>query len=149
MPSVNELKRLTGNDIAFIIAALLSVIGPGLLLLMLFRPEAIIQLDGFKLTLVTTSLTLPVVALNFTFLAGTHPHLTLSAQPGVPSEADRAEALINAMALTFLVFYPALATGYLAALAFKWFLLVLAGIQIAVFVVLYIVARSRKRNAFQ
>ncbi len=142
MSAFDDLQRLRPNTLAFAIAAFLSVVAPGVLVLHLFRPDLIASLDALKLILFCAALTMPVVIVNFFSIVVVRFLFPAPTDSQPASDADRAEALIIAMCLAFIVFYAALLIAYLAQLQFKMFLLSGAAVQVLVFVVNYLVARA-------
>lgn len=145
----DDIKKMSANDVAFAVTGFLSAVAPGFLTLYLFKPSLIVSLDNFKLILFALALTLPVIAANFFAIAAAHPFLTKGAQSQIPTDTDRAQALISAMSLSIFVLYPSIALVFWLGLSFRIFLVTVAAWQLVVLLFLYAEFRVvRKRRPY-
>ena len=147
MTILDDIKRLSTNDISIVMSAFISIVAPGFLTLYLFKPNLIVTLDTSKLIFFSIALALPVVITNFLSIAAYHPFLTKGTQSQVPSDQDRVQAFVDAMALASIIFYPSILTAYLFGLSFRHFLIAVAVLQLVVFILEYSCFRcARSRN---
>lgn len=64
------LRKVTAWDVAVILGGFLVSVAPGFLILFMFRPDLMQQMESFKLVVLSASFTLPLVAFNAFALAG-------------------------------------------------------------------------------
>ncbi len=64
MSLLTDIKSLKQHEIALLVATFLATIAPGFIIIFLFAPNLLKDLDVLKLTILSFSITLPVNILN-------------------------------------------------------------------------------------
>jgi hypothetical protein len=128
MNITEAIKQLTLKDTSIATLFFLSVVGPGILILYLFKPNLLVSLDVVKVIFLSTSFTLPIVAINSSVISyATHIRKVRQREQFV--DAERLVTYVIGMAVSFCVLYIALLITYIAGLPFKSFLLFIASFQ--------------------
>ena len=108
MDIVESVKKIDGKSATIIVAVFVSIVAPGLLILMLYKPVLFKELETIKLILLSISLSLPLWTLN-AFVLG-------------PPETGRVSLpLFGASQCSGFAYYFSLYISYLAKLNFTWF----------------------------
>jgi arginine exporter protein ArgO len=137
MSIFEEIQKLNRSHIVFAAWAFLSVVAPGFLTIYLYKPLLVGSLDTLKLIVFSAALTLPILILNFYVVIGVPPS---------ENEDHQVSSFIFAMAITFAVFYLSLSISYFALLTFKSYVVLLAVIQVLLFVSMWIDQRYSKKS---
>lgn len=129
---------MKAGHVLLCIGAFFAMVAPGLLAIFLFRPELYDRYDVVKLTLLSVSLTIPLVIVNF-FLRWFSECFDIKQDR---SGDDVEQTLFASFLLTCMAIFPALLIAYWFALHFRWF----CGI-IALSEILFVLAMRKKRRA--
>jgi hypothetical protein len=65
MSWLSDIRALKGSEFYIALGIVVAVIGPGFLVLLLYRPDLLISLDILKLIVLSAGGTLPFLVLNF------------------------------------------------------------------------------------
>jgi hypothetical protein len=133
---INDLKKLSGKDIGFGIIWFLGAIAPGFLMVFHFCPEVASTYDFLKLMLLSSSLSIPVVALNLTILAG------LSRT----EETTLEETWLSGSIASILSIFPSLYAAYYFKLNFPTFVLVAGAIDVTLVLLFSFLDRESSRE---
>ena len=109
MAVLDDIRRLTVWDLTSLLGAFLATIAPGLLIVYVFAPELMLQLDTLKLFVFSAALTLPAIAVNAFVIAVVCP-FTRSIGTG---EGTRKHVYFWQATWAFLTLYSALLVAYL------------------------------------
>ncbi|HZW86024.1 MAG TPA: hypothetical protein VFF41_01035 [Gallionella sp.] len=121
MDILEQIKKVEAHDLVKIVTAFVGVISPGLLTLFLFKRDLFVSLDLMKLVLLSASLSLPIVLLNY-FLLSIIP----SAKKSTNEISEKRFILANlftASLMSATFFYGALVVAYFLGFklyAFMW-----------------------------
>ncbi len=118
MAVLDEIRGLTAWDATLLLGAFLATIAPGMLIVHIFAPELVLQLDTLKLFVFSAAVTLPVIAVNALVLAAIGP-FTGSLGHG---EGTRKHLYFWQAAWAFLTLYSALLAAYLCGLNVRSFI---------------------------
>lgn len=119
MPSVDELRNLKPWELTRAVAAFLAIIAPGILILYLYKPGLVTELESAKLLMFSAALTLPLVALNALLF------LFIGIFTGGLRDANRGEVWFWQAVWAISVLYGAILVAYLCAFTFRSFVGVL------------------------
>lgn len=109
MTVLDEIRGLTVWDLTSLLGAFLATIAPGVLIVYVFAPELVLQLDTLKLFVFSAAVTLPVIAVNAFVVAVVGP-FTGSIGSG---EGTRKHVYFWQATWAFLTLYSALLVAYL------------------------------------
>lgn len=124
MNIVEQVKQIEVSDLLKTIMGLVGVVTPGLLTIFIFKRDLFISLDLWKLILLSISLSLPVVCLNFILMYS----LPTVGRP-LDIKANLSANLIVATSSSALVFYLPLVTAYILELHFRTFVWVVLALE--------------------
>ena len=124
MEIVEQVKKIEVSDLIKTILGLVGVVTPGLLTIFIFKRDQFISLDLWKLVLLSISLSLPVVCLNFILIFS----LPTEGRP-LDIKANISANLIVATSSTALVFYLPLVAAYILELHFRTFVWVVLALE--------------------
>ncbi len=143
MDIVDQIKKIEVSDLIKTIIGLVGVVTPGLLTIFFFKRDLFISLDLLKLVLLSISLCLPIVLLNFMLMFA----LPTEGRP-LNIKANISANLIVATSSSALVFNLPLVASYIFELHFRtfvWVVLILeAVISLSMFIE-NIVVRLKKK----
>lgn len=97
------LRKITTWDLTVVLGGFLACVAPGFLIIFVFDPDLVRQLETFKLVLLSASFTLPLVAFNAFALAGIGPFVGAFRER--QREPDRKHIFFWLTTWTFLVLY--------------------------------------------
>lgn len=140
MDIFDQIKKLEAYDLVKLIMGFIGVVSPGLLTFFLFKRDLFISLDLMKLVLLSASLSLPIVLLNY-FL--------LSIIPSVKRSTYETTAnMLTASLMSALIFYGALVVAYFGGLNLQVLMWLLVIFQALTFLSLTpeIIAEMRKKK---
>ena len=111
MSLIDDARKLEPSDFAIGIGFFVGVVAPGFLTLFLYKPALVTSLDILKLLLFSTAITLPIVIINFIFVAMLYDEDKKTPELRLLS--------IGALALACSVQYLALLISYICAFIFN------------------------------
>jgi hypothetical protein len=120
---LKDLKELNQKHYMLLICSVLALFGPGFLCLFFYKGSLILSLDIFKLLLLSGSLSLPVIVLNYAGIVYAF---------SVEKEEDKAAPAVTwGMSTTFSagILYIGLYVAYFIGLDFRHFTYVLLGLE--------------------
>lgn len=125
----DALRRISVWDLTVVLGGFLACVAPGFLVIFLFDPSLVRELESLKLIFLSAALTLPLVTLNAFALAGVGPFVGALGGAG---KYDRKHIVFWLLTWTFLVLYIALAIkAFVWALAPGAFLILVIVLDIA------------------
>lgn len=138
MSVLDQLKNLTPWDITAVLGSFLATIAPGFLIIHLFNPELIIQLEVMKLFLFSAAITLPLIAINSFVL------LIFGIQFGIWSKGivTRQHLLLCQIIWAFLTLYFAIFIAYIFNCGIREFICVTALVDIVFGIVIWNLTRK-------
>ncbi|MGE5493547.1 MAG: hypothetical protein ACM31P_19995 [Actinomycetota bacterium] len=131
MSLITEVKGLEAHHVALGIGLFIGVLAPGFLTLYLYKPALVTSLDTFKLLLFSSSITLPIAAVNF-LLSAILDHTSES--KGIDN-SDRYAFTVSALFISCIVQCTALLGAYLFSLRFKGYLGLLSALELVLFLI--------------
>lgn len=135
MSLVEEIKKLEGLDVGLYLGAFLATIGPGFLLIFMYKPELIESLDTVKVILFSASIGFPLFALN-AFIT-----LVLSKKN---EEIDFHDAGLTSGTITSIAFYTTLLTAYYLSPSTKEFIPTLLAINFMAYTFTFFAFRDKE-----
>jgi len=140
MDIFEQIKKVEAYDLIKLLMGFVGVVSPGLLILFLFKRDLFISLDLMKLVLLSASLSLPIVLLNY-FL--------LSIIPSVKKSIYETTAnLFTASLISAMVFYGALVVTYFLGLKLQCLMWMLITFQalVSLSMIPEIIVEMRKKK---
>ena len=113
----------------------LSVIAPGLLVLYLFKFHFFLELDSFKLLLLSIAFSLPIPTINTVFSG-----LVAKEAP------DLEEHVFSNVAISFVGMYLAILISYIFSLNFKEFLICISSLECLFIIIIFATERQSKSS---
>lgn len=108
MASPHDLKELDAWDITGILGAFLAAVAPGMLIILIYAPHLVYELETIKVLVLSTAFTLPLIALNAFIVACIGPFTrSIGSGPGT-----RKHLFFWLATWAFLTYYSALAIAY-------------------------------------
>ena len=135
MWSLSEIRKIKADEYALIYGFVFSIAIPGLLAVYLHREDLFITLEIYKLLLLSAAFTIPIILLNSIVL--------------FVSELDNDSndnLLIDSMAISCLIFYPALLISFIFDIDYKGHIGIAVLCQVVVLYLIYIM-RKHEGNA--
>jgi len=114
---LKDITNLSWGQTIGSILGFMGAISPGFLLIYVFKPELVYQLETVKLIIFSLSLSLPVFIINFLFISAVDVN-----NVEVPPQILAGFALF----MSFLAMYPNLLMAYMFNLSFNIFMAILA-----------------------
>jgi|SRR5665213_904840 len=126
MDWLSSFLKLEYKHVWLCISGFLGTVAAGFLVIFQFKPELVEQYDVFKLLILSLGLTLPVLFFNTVPISFFYNELPDDYENETAKNVDitRGALLLNAM-----VFYFALLICHFASLKFKWFLVIITGLE--------------------
>lgn len=118
MTVLDEIRKLKVWDVTVLLGAFLAIIAPGMLIVYIFAPELVLQLETLKLFVFSSALTLPVIAVN-AFVLAMVGRVTGSIGSG---EGTGKHVYFWQVTWAFLTLYSTLLVGYLRNLSVSSFI---------------------------
>jgi hypothetical protein len=132
---LSELQNLKAQHIALYVGAFLGTVAPGFLIIYYFRPELIERYDIFKLTFFSVSMTLPLLVVNLALIWSDIKHTE-----------DIWPVFLLAFGVNFVVLYIALIVVYFFSLGFKFYLGIVAFLELVLLLRVLVDVRKRKKK---
>ena len=146
MDIVGQVKKIEVSDLIKMIMGLVGVVTPGLLIFFIFKRDLFISLDLSKLILLSISLSLPVVFLNFALMFFLPP----TEGRAFDLKANISANLLIATISSALIFYLPLVAAYIFGLhfiAFVWLVIALESVISVSMFIENITVRLKKKNS--
>ena len=137
MKAIEQLKALTGWHITSILGAFLATVAPGLLIIFMFEPSLVMQLDWIKLFVLSAAITLPVVAVNAFIVATVGPFIGSIGS----GQGARKHLLFWHTTWAFVAFYSAILLAHVFHLNSSQFMTVVTVTDILFGVLILLVMR--------
>ena len=112
---INEIKNLSWGQFVGVLFGTLGAVSPGFLVLFLFQPELVRELDTIKVIIFSLSLSLPLFVVNMSFLYEFQ-------KTRLDKDVEEFDIAAESLFLVFLSSYSALLISYLSEFTFKEFL---------------------------
>lgn len=119
---IEDIKKLESYHLIVGILGFVSIVAPGVCVICLFKPSLIMELDVFKLLLLSASITTPVLTLNF-FIVAVHTTQRNNTGPSSLIVWHKASHLLVALIILSIVCYPVLLVTYFYGLSLKTFVI--------------------------
>jgi hypothetical protein len=123
----SDILKLEYKHIWLCISVFLGTIAAGFLIVFHFKPELVEKYDIFKLLVLSLALTLPLLLINAVIAAFLYDRLPDDYENETAKNVDITK---GALGLNAVVIYFSLLVCYFASLHFKWFLGIVAGLEI-------------------
>lgn len=117
MASIEEIKKLQSHEVTAVIGWFLATVAPGFLIIFIYNPSLIKELDTVKLIVLSLSVTLPLIAVNISLFVILRVFFKFF------KDANRNEFFFLQMVWAFLVIYGAVWIAYLFNLNIKQLML--------------------------
>jgi hypothetical protein len=139
MSIISEIREFKISDFLLCVAVFLATVAPGFLILYLYKPTFVKELDIFKLLLFSGSLTLPGFLLNVLFMAAATTNI---------KNWSLKEDISTSSILSFFAYYIIITIAYFLGLTFRFFIFAMIGLEailgICSFLVAYIQENRKK-----
>lgn len=146
MDLITEMKKIKAKEILLYCTFFLSTLAPGFLLIYQYKPKLVMEYSILKLVLFSASLTLPVLFLNYIFVAAAAraAHLISLAD----KEKEFEVQIFVSCLVTFLSYYIVILAAYFFSLKFTIFIAIMLGLEFIVVACcnLIVYLAERKQN---
>jgi len=128
---VENIKKISGLQISFLLIFVASSICPGILAVWYFNPELIKEISSFLFLLLAVSITLPIFALNFFVLGDKF----INTAPESLSLSEQFYIIISIISLfSMMIVLSPLFVVFIFSLSAKWFVLFLAILRLLILI---------------
>lgn len=132
MSFLSELKEITSARLGMACAFFLTIIAPGVLALLQYKPELVTTLETFKLLVISAALGLPVTVLNLLVTAAVLKWRKL--------EHDQDEIVAYGSSMAVMPFYVGLGWAHFEAASLELFLKMFFGITLTLWLLFVVFA---------
>jgi hypothetical protein len=137
MSIVSELREFKITDALLCVAVFLATVAPGFLILYLYKPIFVKELDILKLLLFSGSLTLPGFLLNVLFFAAATTKI---------KNWSLKEDISAGSILSFFAYYIIIAIAYFLGLTFHFFIFAMIGVEAILGICSFLVAQIQTKK---
>lgn len=138
MSFIEDIQKVKTDHLFTTILSFVSIISPGVLILFMYKPELIYQFDIFKILLLSLSITMPLLTLNFFALASMSYY----------GEMDQPRYIKGAMLFTAIIFNYLLLIAYLRGpFTFKQFVLNIIFNEIGLLAISWFICKRKNKSS--
>ena len=134
MSILDDIKSIEPKHMLLVVSIFIAAVAPGLMLILIFMPEFIPGLDVVKLILLSLSLTLPLILINF-FISFSWNAATIESSNPSSKEDQFTLVLLVACLFTAATTYPSILLAYIFGLHFITLLFVIGVFEFILFAI--------------